>query len=207
MRTQTKIVQITAGRGPMECCRVVAKIVELILKETSNNNIKATVLHKENASINGTLFSATIKVEGTNVDALQKQWNGTIQWIVLSPYRKFHKRKNWFVGVAFFDVEQQILWQEKDILFETCKASGPGGQHVNKTESAVRALHKPSGLQVLTMYSRSQLQNKKLSLERLKAKVIHWQMEQIIHQQKTQWQEHNILERGNPIKIIEAKLN
>jgi len=207
MKKQVKIVQISAGRGPAECCRVVAKVLELILKDATSKNINAQVLHKENAIINGTLFSATIKVEGTNLDTLEKQWNGTIQWIAQSPYRKFHKRKNWFVGISFFEVEQQIKWNEKDVILESCKASGPGGQHVNKTESAIRGTHKPSGIQVLTMDARSQMQNKKLCMERLKAKVIEWQMQQIIHQQKTQWQEHNELERGNPIKIIDAKLN
>lgn len=207
MEKETKIVQITAGRGPLECCRVVAKVLELILKDANKNNIKAELLHKENAIHNGTLYSATIKVESTNVDVFAKQWKGTIQWIAQSPYRKYHKRKNWFVGVEFFDIENQIQWNEKDVVFESCKASGPGGQHVNKTESAIRGTHKPSGIQVLTMDSRSQLQNKKLCVERLKAKVLEWQMQQIIQQQQTQWQEHNELERGNPVKVIEAKLN
>lgn len=207
MEKQTKIVQITAGRGPVECCRVVAKVLELILKDAYKNNIFTQVLHAEQADINGTLYSATIKVESANVDVLVKQWKGTIQWIAQSPYRKYHKRKNWFVGVEFFDINQQIKWNDKDVVFESCKASGPGGQHVNKTESAIRGTHKPSGMQVLTMDSRSQQQNKKLCLERLKAKVNDWQLQQIIVQQQTKWQEHNELERGNPIKIIEAKLN
>jgi peptide chain release factor len=207
MEKQTKIVQITAGRGPVECCRVVAKVLELMLKDASKNNIKAELLHKENAIHNGTLYSATIKIVGDNVGVFAMQWKGTIQWIAQSPYRKYHKRKNWFVGVEFFDVEDKIQWHDKDVVFESCKASGPGGQHVNKTESAIRGTHKPSGIQVLTMDSRSQLQNKKLCAERLKAKVLEWQMQQIIQQQQTQWQEHNELERGNPVKVIEAKLN
>jgi peptide chain release factor len=207
MEKQTKIVQITAGRGPVECCRVVAKVLELILKDASKNSIVTHVLNTENATLNGTLYSAIVKIESANVSVLEKNWKGTIQWIAQSPYRKFHKRKNWFVGVEFFDTDNQIKWNEKDVVFESCRASGPGGQHVNKTESAIRGTHKPSGMQVLTMDSRSQLQNKKLCLERLKAKVLEWQMQQIIQQQQTQWQEHNALERGNPVKVIEAKLN
>ena len=121
--------------------------------------------------MNGTYYSATIKVGGKNITKWMENWQGSIQWIAQSPYRKYHKRKNWFVGVEFFDIENQIKWNEKDVVFESCKASGPGGQHVNKTESAIRGMHKPSGIQVLTMDSRSQLQNKKLCLERLKSKV------------------------------------
>jgi peptide chain release factor len=207
MEKQTKLVQITAGRGPVECCRVVAKVLELILKDANKNNITTQVLHTEQTNINGTLYSATIKVESANVDVLVKQWKGTIQWIAQSPYRKYHKRKNWFIGVEFFDINQQMKWNDKDVVFESCKASGAGGQHINKTESAIRGIHKPSGIQVFTMDSRSQHQNKKLCTERLKAKINDWQLQQIIVQQQTQWQEHNELERGNPVKVIEAKLN
>ena len=207
MEKQSKIVQITAGRGPIECCRVVAKVLELFLKDAKKNKLNTDVLHTTAADINGTLYSATVKIDGKELSDFIKTWQGTIQWIAQSPYRKYHKRKNWFVGVEFFDVSKQIKWNENDVVFESCKASGPGGQHVNKTESAVRGKHKPSGLQVLVMDSRSQLQNKKLCIERLKSKITTWQTEQFLMQQQTQWQEHNELERGNPVRIIEAKLN
>ena len=207
MEKQSKIVQITAGRGPIECCRVVAKVLELFLKDAKKNKLDTDVLHTTAADINGTLYSATVKIDGKELSEFIKTWQGTIQWIAQSPYRKYHKRKNWFIGVEFFDVSKQITWNENDVVFESCKASGPGGQHVNKTESAVRGTHKPSGLQVLVMDSRSQLQNKKLCIERLKSKITTWQTEQFLMQQQTQWQEHNELERGNPVRIIEAKLN
>jgi len=207
MEKQSKIGQITAGRGPIECCRVVAKVLELFLKDAKKNKIDTNMLNTAAADINGTLYSATVKINGKELSEFIKTWQGTIQWIAQSPYRKYHKRKNWFVGVEFFDVSKQIKWNENDVVFESCKASGPGGQHVNKTESAVRGTHKPSGLQVLVMDSRSQLQNKKLCIERLKTKITIWQTEQFLMQQQTQWQEHNELERGNPVIVIEAKLN
>ena len=207
MKQQTKLIQITAGRGPMECCRVVAKVLDLVLKDALKYNINTQVLNTIKGEMNGTYYSATIKVGGKNITKWMENWQGSIQWIAQSPYRKYHKRKNWFVGVEFFDIENQIKWNEKDVVFESCKASGPGGQHVNKTESAIRGMHKPSGIQVFTMDSRSQLQNKKLCLERLKSKVSEWQIQQIMLNQQTQWQEHNELERGNPVKVIEAKLN
>lgn len=118
-----------------------------------------------------------------------------------------HKRKNWFVGIAVFDVQQLFQWKDSDVYFETCRASGPGGQHVNKVESAVRGIHKPTCIQVLAMDSRSQLQNKKLCLERLKAKVMAAQTEALVEQQQEQWQEHNELERGNPVKTIRESLH
>jgi peptide chain release factor len=200
------IIQITSGRGPVECCRVVAKVQERMLADAKKNAIETEVLENKKADLNGTLLSATILAKGINLPAFVKEWRGTIQWIAQSPYRKLHKRKNWFVGVEIFDVKELLKWDPKTVKFETCRASGPGGQNVNKVESAVRGTHTPTGIQVLVMDSRSQLQNKKLCLERLENRVLTWQTGQLIAQQQTRWQEHNVLERGNAVKTITADL-
>ncbi|HEY4785594.1 MAG TPA: peptide chain release factor-like protein, partial [Bacteroidales bacterium] len=96
-------------------------------------------------------------------------------------------------------------WNEDDISFQTLRSSGPGGQHVNKTESAVRAIHIPSGIQVTASDSRSQLQNKKLALERLREKIAQWQMNEVLKKEQTQWHQHNILKRGNPIRVYKGR--
>lgn len=93
-----------------------------------------------------------------------------------------------------------MQWNPKDVKLETCRSSGPGGQNVNKVETAVRGTHQPSGIQVMVMDTRSQLKNKKLCLARLEAKVLVWQTEQLMEQQQSLWQEHNTLKRGNPVK-------
>lgn len=200
------IIQITSGKGPAECCRVVACVQSLMLKQAKQHGIEVDVLENKPGELNGTLLSATMMVEGYNLEAFVKDWNGTIQWIAQSPYRKYHKRKNWFVGVAAFDVKKLIQWNLKDVKLETCRSSGPGGQHVNKVETAVRGTHLPSGIQVMMMDTRSQLENKKLCLARLEAKILIWKTEQLMEQQQSYWQEHNVLKRGNPIKTIKAEL-
>lgn len=200
------IIQVTSGRGPVECCRVVARVTELILRQARNTGIEIAVLESKKGDINGTLLSATLLATGKQLLPFIKEWEGTIQWIAQSPYRKYHKRKNWFVGVAVFDVKKQLQWNVSDVKFETCRASGPGGQNVNKVETAVRGIHLPSGIQVMAMDSRSQLQNKKLCIERLDAKFMAWQTEKLVQQQQTQWQEHNELERGSAVKTIIEKL-
>lgn len=200
------MIQITSGKGPVECCRVVACVQSLMLKHAKQQNIEVEVLKNEVGELNGTLRSAVMMAQGANLETFVKEWNGTIQWIAQSPYRKYHKRKNWFVGVTTFDVQELMQWNPKDVKFETCRASGPGGQNVNKVETAVRGTHLPSGLQVLAMDSRSQLENKKLCLARLTSKVLVWQTEQLLKQQQHQWLQHQTLERGNPVKTIEAPL-
>jgi peptide chain release factor len=199
-------LQITSGRGPAECCRVVAKVTELILKDAGRVGLISEVIDREEGELNRTLLSAVISVSGDNVDEFASSWVGTIQWIAKSPYRKFHKRKNWFIGVQRLNISGKTDWDENEVQFQTMKASGPGGQHVNKTESAVRAIHKLSGVSVTVSDNRSQMMNKKAALERLRIKLIARDAENTLIEVKENWQNHNVLQRGNPIKTICAEL-
>lgn len=199
-------IQITSGQGPEECCRVVAKVQEILIKQAKQLKIQIEVLENIKGELNGTLSSALLLAKGEDLTAFIKEWQGSILWIAQSPYRRYHKRKNWFIGVEIYENQEKLKWNPKEVVIETLRASGPGGQNVNKVETAVRAIHKPSGLQVLVMDTRSQLQNKKLCLKRLESKVISWQTRQLVDQQQLQWQNHTALSRGNPVKTITARL-
>ena len=199
-------LQITSGRGPVECCRVVALVLEKILREAQKRKLRVEILEKETGPVNRTLLSAVVALEGASCDVLADEWEGTVLWIARSPYRIHHRRKNWFVGVQTFLLSESREATEDDIRYETLRASGPGGQHVNKTESAVRAVHIPSGISVVASDQRSQWQNKKLATERLLVKLTAWNIEQAMIQAQTNWSNHNRLQRGNPVKIIQEEL-
>ena len=199
-------LQITSGRGPVECCRIVALVLERILKQAQTRKLKVEIVEKEAGPANRTLLSAVIALEGVGCDTLVEEWEGTVLWIARSPYRIHHRRKNWFVGVQTFLLSESREATENEIRYETLRASGPGGQHVNKTESAVRAVHIPSGISVVASDQRSQWQNKKLATERLQVKLTAWNVEQAMIQAQANWSNHNSLQRGNPVKVIQEKL-
>jgi peptide chain release factor len=205
MTMETKIIQITSGKGPAECCLAVALALKEMLKEAKASGLKHEIIDRFPAQENGTLASATLKLDGKGVATFAESWKGALLWIAQSPYRKFHKRKNWFIGISVYDLSMLPEWKEKDITFQTMRSSGPGGQNVNKVESAVRALHVPSGVQVAVSDSRSQLQNKKLAVERLKEAFTLWQITVLQKTQQEQWQNHNELERGNPARTYAGK--
>ncbi len=162
-----KIIQITSGRGPAECSWVVAQVLKTFLEEANDKNIKTTLLQRETGIENGTVETATILLKSNHLDEFVNSWIGTIQWIGQSQFRKFHKRKNWFIGIFEVDKSTTTEIAEKDIQYQAMRSSGAGGQHVNKVSSAVRATHVPTGISVVAMDSRSQHQNKKLATERL----------------------------------------
>ena len=199
---KTKIIQISAGKGPLECAFVVAKVLKIFLKELINNKIEYTILHKENGIENGTVQSVSIQIKGNNLADFTANWLGTIQWIGSSTYRKYHKRKNWFIGCFETETSELIAINENEIKFRAIRSSGAGGQHVNKVSSAIRAKHLQTGIQVLVMDSRSQHQNKKIAIQRLQQKVAEFNSNQQKEQLKNQWENHQELERGNPIRVF-----
>lgn len=200
-------LQITSGRGPAECCRAVALVLEKILKQAKDLKLEVDVLEREQGEINRTLFSAIVSLEGNRWEEIVEEWEGVIQWIAQSPYRIYHKRKNWFVGIKSFTPSELSEADTKYITYQTLRSSGAGGQHVNKTETAVRAIHAPSGLSVTASDQRSQHQNKKLATERLLIKLSAWNEEQQMQQAQENWDNHNNLERGNPVKVIKEILS
>ncbi|MDO4229547.1 MAG: peptide chain release factor H [Capnocytophaga sp.] len=197
-----KIIQITSGRGPEECQWVVAQVLKKILEESRGEGLEISVLHREQGSFNGSVVSAILLLEGENLSEFIKKWVGTIQWIGQSQLRKFHKRKNWFIGVFEVKDLDRTKFSEKDIEYQAVRSSGAGGQNVNKVSSAVRATHIPTGISVLAMDSRSQHQNKKIATERLLLKLNEENLNKMKEQAQNLWSNQLNIERGNLVRVF-----
>ena len=198
-------LQITSGRGPEECCRVTALLVQRIAEDAKAQNISTHILETVPGVKPHTLKSALLALEGEALGEFVSQWAGTIQWIGKSPFRPHHKRKNWFVRVSGLNPPQAHQWSDREIRFETMRASGPGGQHVNKNETAVRVIHLPTRMTALAQEERSQHLNRKLALSRLAELLREAEAKYMLGKQKERWDQHNRLERGNPIRIYEGE--
>jgi peptide chain release factor len=148
--------------------------------------------------------SALIAIEGEDISTFLAQWTGTIQWIGKSQFRPNHRRKNWFVGVTPYPAPEEIESNRHEFRFETMRSSGPGGQHVNKTASAVRVTHVPTGICALAQEERSQHRNRKLALSRLLEKLNQRNRTARSRLRQIIWDGHNELERGNPVRIYEG---
>jgi peptide chain release factor len=194
-------LQLSSGRGPVECQWVVAQVLRLLVEEAAARGVSAELLEASAGEQRDTLLSALVSLEGAEAAALSASWVGTVQWIGRSPFRPQHKRQNWFIGVERFALPERPTWSERDLLITTLRASGPGGQHVNKTESAVRIVHQPTGLSVVAREERSQQQNKRLALARLAALLDQSGDQAARAAAQERWDQHNALVRGNPVRV------
>ena len=197
-----KLIQITSGRGPLECQWVVAKVLKVFLEEAKDNKIDYEIIYRENGDENLTLKSVTLLLKSKNVNDFLKNWLGSICWTGKSTFRKLHKRSNWFIGIFELEGLEKINFNERDIQFQTTRSQGSGGQNVNKVNTAVRATHIPTGQSVFVQDSRSQLENKKLSITRLKEKVLEQNIIQLQKRMQETWNNHLNVQRGNPIRTF-----
>ncbi|WP_186441666.1 peptide chain release factor H [Desulfamplus magnetovallimortis] len=197
-------LQITSGRGPDECCWVAAQIVKQIVNEALSKGYKAHILQTIPSTAPDIFKSALVAVEGEDIHTFISTWEGTIQWIGKSMFRPDHKRKNWFAGVNSLNPPEESHIKTGEIKVESMKSSGPGGQHVNKTESAIRVTHIPTGVVAVAREERSQHLNRKLALSRLYEKIKQDKEGVKLKLQKERWSYHNELERGNPVRVYKG---
>jgi len=167
----TTLIQISANTGPAECCLGVAKLLAHLEAKAGAGKLGITLVEEVRAGGNGLLQSVLLALEGDD-EACRRfaaPYAGTILWVCPSPLRPQHRRRNWYLDVTLFAEPPRDFGS--GIRLETMRSSGPGGQHANKTETAVRATHVATGLSVKVGGSRSQSANKAAALALLGAKV------------------------------------
>ena len=191
----------TSGRGPAECRIAVAKAITAFTTEADKLGLDTDCVEGPDPDGHGPA-SAIVVVHGEAAAAFARPWIGSIQWVAPSPLRPHHKRKNWFTGVFELPAlpEAPKALAASEVRFEAFRAGGPGGQHQNKTESAVRAVHIASGLAVVAREDRSQHRNKALALQRMAALIrLQGELAAITARNDTH-AAHDQLERGSPVK-------
>lgn len=112
------------------------------------------------------------------------------------------RAKNWFVAIFVAKENATFEFKESDCSIQTLRSSGAGGQHVNKVSSAVRVTHTPTGVSVLVQDSRSQLQNRKIALDRIQEKLVLVHKNQLANQESEQWLQQVEIQRGSPVKVF-----
>lgn len=188
-------VQISSGQGPAECELAVALFYEQLKREVGRTELIRRTAGKKPGGYSSIVFETE-----TDLSSLE----GSVLWICKSPYRPGHKRKNWYIDVSILEQIPKIE-EDMNIRFETFRSGGKGGQHVNKVETGVRAVHIPTGISVVSTEARSQHMNKKLAVNRLCD--ILAERNAVIGQKEKElaWLEHTRLERGNPVRIYEGE--
>jgi peptide chain release factor len=195
------IIHISAGQGPEECAWVAAVLADAFAREAAREGLVCEPVEP----YAGPTASILLRIEGEGVEGFVATREGTVRWIGTSPFRPTHKRRNWFVGVSrVADVEDTPDLRDSDIVYETMRASGPGGQHVNKTESAVRATHTPSGLVAVSREQRSQAANKKVARLKLALALQARRERDVAAGKSAIWAANKALERGNAVRTYEG---
>lgn len=200
------LLQLSSGQGPIECCKAIALALKTIGLECQAAGVKWDLIEAIDAGVKGCFKSVLLKLESPS-DTIAKQlalsWQGAMLWVCQSQFRPKHKRKNWFFSGQMFELSDAQL--DKGITFQACRASGAGGQHVNTTDSAVRATHTETGVSVRVESERSQHANKRLASALLFRKLEALKHEKMTQQEKLRWQQHWEVERGNPVRIFKGE--
>ena len=174
------ILQFHAGAGGTEAQDWAQMLYRMYTRWVERKGFTYKILDYEDGDEAG-IKSAAISIEGENAYGLLKSENGVHRLVRVSPFDANARRQTSFAAVEVMpelENDETIEIRDEDIEMQVYRASGAGGQHVNKTSSAVRLIHKPTGIVVASQQERSQFQNKDNCMKMLRAKLLELKAQQ-----------------------------
>lgn len=195
-------LQINAGAGGTEAQDWAQMLQRMYLRYCERAGFKTEIMEQSDGEEAG-IKSCTIKVAGENAFGWLKTETGVHRLVRISPFDSNAKRHTSFasVGVSpIIDDTIEIDIEDKDLRIDTYRASGAGGQHVNRTDSAVRITHEPTGIVVACQSQRSQHQNKANAMEMLKARLYEQELQKREASKSQSYEEKSDIGWGHQIR-------
>jgi len=179
--SRNAIINIHPGAGGKESEDWAFMLFRMYKRWAVDNDYSFKILNFQDGDENG-LKDASVEIKGNNVYGMLKSEIGVHRLVRISPFDSNSRRHTSFASVFVYpivDDDVDFVLNENELKIDTYRASGAGGQHVNKTDSAVRIKHIPTGITVQCQNQRSQLKNKTIAIKMLKSKLYQIKLDEL----------------------------